>query len=79
MRKRLECHLRKHSKWKSDAADLPSATNTFTVLSALLETEGVIEQRLSGRIRYFRFANTLKAQAVAKLLKKWDYLMRLWI
>jgi DNA-binding transcriptional ArsR family regulator len=39
---------------------------------ALLEDEGVVEQRLSGRIRFFRFANTLKARAVMKLLEEWN-------
>jgi DNA-binding transcriptional ArsR family regulator len=38
----------------------------------LLEKEGVITQRLSGRTRFFRFANTLKAQAVQKLLEEWS-------
>ena len=38
----------------------------------LLEKEGVVTQRLSGRIRFFRFANTLKAQAVQKLLEEWN-------
>ena len=37
----------------------------------VLEKEGVITKRLSGRIRFFRFANTLKAQAVQKLLEEW--------
>jgi DNA-binding transcriptional ArsR family regulator len=35
----------------------------------VLEKEGVVTQRLSGRIRFFRFANTQKAQAVQKLLE----------
>ena len=38
----------------------------------LLEHEGLIEQRVSGRIRYFRFANSAKAQATMKLLGEWD-------
>jgi DNA-binding transcriptional ArsR family regulator len=38
----------------------------------LLEKEGVITQRLSGRIRFFRFANTLKARAVQRLLEEWN-------
>jgi len=37
----------------------------------LLEKEGVVTQHLSGRTKFFRFANTLKAQAVMKLLEKW--------
>jgi predicted ArsR family transcriptional regulator len=38
----------------------------------LLEKETVVEHRLSGRIKYFRFANTLKAQATMKLLEEWE-------
>jgi DNA-binding transcriptional ArsR family regulator len=38
----------------------------------LLEKEGVVTQRLSGRIRFFRFANTLKARAVQRLLEEWN-------
>jgi DNA-binding transcriptional ArsR family regulator len=38
----------------------------------VLEKEGVITQRLSGRIRFFRFANTLKARAVQRLLEEWN-------
>jgi DNA-binding transcriptional ArsR family regulator len=38
----------------------------------VLEKEDVITQRLSGRTRFFRFANTLKAQAVQKLLEEWN-------
>ena len=38
----------------------------------VLEKEGVVTQRLSGRTRFFRFANTLKARAVQKLLEEWN-------
>ena len=38
----------------------------------VLEKQGVITQRLSGRTRYFRFANTLKARVVQKLLQEWN-------
>jgi DNA-binding transcriptional ArsR family regulator len=38
----------------------------------LLEKEGVITQRLSGRTRFFRLAKTLKARAVQKLLEQWN-------
>jgi DNA-binding transcriptional ArsR family regulator len=38
----------------------------------LFEKEGIVKQRLSGRTRFFRFANTLKAQAIMKLLQEWD-------
>ena len=48
-------------------------TNYETTLShlALLEKEGLIIQRLSGRTRFFRFARTLKARAIMKLLEEW--------
>jgi predicted transcriptional regulator len=38
----------------------------------LLESEGVVEHRNSGRTRFFRFANTLKARATVKLLEEWE-------
>jgi DNA-binding transcriptional ArsR family regulator len=38
----------------------------------LLNEEGVIMERLSGKTRFFRFADSLKAQAVMKLLEKWE-------
>jgi predicted ArsR family transcriptional regulator len=38
----------------------------------LLETETIIQHRVSGRIRFFRFANTLKAHATMKLLEEWE-------
>jgi len=38
----------------------------------LLEKENMVEQRLSGRTRYFRFANSVKAQATKKLLEEWE-------
>jgi len=37
----------------------------------LLEKETVVQHKLSGRIKYFRFANTLKAQATIELLEEW--------
>jgi DeoR/GlpR family transcriptional regulator of sugar metabolism len=37
----------------------------------LLEKEGVITQRLSGRTRFFRFAETEKVKVTIKLLDKW--------
>jgi DNA-binding transcriptional ArsR family regulator len=48
--------------------------NYETTLShlALLEKEGLITQRLSGRTRFFRFARTIKARAVMSLLKEWE-------
>ncbi len=38
----------------------------------LLETENIIQHRLSGGIRLFRFANTKKARATIKLLEEWE-------
>jgi len=38
----------------------------------LLEKEGVIQQRLSGKTRFFRYTNTVKAKAVIRLLEAWD-------
>lgn len=38
---------------------------------ALLEKEGIVTQRLSGRTRFFRFANTVKAKATIRLLNEW--------
>jgi len=38
----------------------------------LLESEGVVEHRNSGRTRFFRFANTSKARAIVKLLEEWE-------
>ena len=38
----------------------------------LLEKETVVQHRLSGRIKYFRFASTVKAQATMKLLEAWN-------
>jgi DNA-binding transcriptional ArsR family regulator len=38
----------------------------------LLEEEGVVIQRLSGKTRFFRFTKTLKAQAVVKVLEEWN-------
>jgi predicted ArsR family transcriptional regulator len=38
----------------------------------LLEKETVVQHRLCGRIRFFRFANTLKARATMKLLEEWE-------
>jgi len=37
----------------------------------LLEKEAVVEQRLSGKTRFFRFANTMKAKATIRLLGEW--------
>jgi DNA-binding transcriptional ArsR family regulator len=37
----------------------------------LLEKEDVIEHRISGRIRYFRFKNSIKARATTDLLDVW--------
>jgi DNA-binding transcriptional ArsR family regulator len=49
-------------------------TNYETALRhlSLLEKEGVVTQRLSGKTRFFRFTNSLKSQAVMKLLEEWE-------
>jgi len=49
-------------------------TNYVTTLGnlRLLESEGILKNRLSGRARFFRFANTLKARATIKLLEEWE-------
>jgi predicted ArsR family transcriptional regulator len=39
---------------------------------ALLEKEAVVTQRLSGKTRFFRFTNTMKARFVMELLKEWE-------
>jgi DNA-binding transcriptional ArsR family regulator len=38
----------------------------------LLKNEDVVEERLGGRIRFFRFKNSLRAQAVSRLLEEWE-------
>ena len=38
----------------------------------LLEKETLVEHRLSGRARFFRLANSEKAQATMRLLEEWD-------
>lgn len=38
----------------------------------LMEKESLIEQRVSGRTRFFRFANGAKARATMRLLEEWD-------
>ena len=38
----------------------------------LLKNDDVVEERVSGRTRFFRFKNSLKAQAVSKLLQEWE-------
>jgi DNA-binding transcriptional ArsR family regulator len=39
---------------------------------ALLEDEGIITERVSGKTRFFRLTSTLKARAVVKLLEEWS-------
>jgi predicted transcriptional regulator len=39
---------------------------------AILEEESLVEHRVSGRVRFFRFANSVKARATVKLLEDWD-------
>jgi predicted transcriptional regulator len=38
----------------------------------LLEREGIVTKRLSGKTRFFRFTNSLKARATMKLLEEWE-------
>jgi DNA-binding transcriptional ArsR family regulator len=49
-------------------------TNYATTLRhlSMLKGEGVVTERLSGKTRFFRFTNTLKARAVLKLLEEWE-------
>ena len=57
----------------SDFQKRLNASYTITIQHlTVLEREGVVTQRLSGRTRFFRFANTLKARAVQKLLQEWN-------
>ena len=39
---------------------------------SLLEKEGLVTQRLSGRTRFFRFTSTLKSKAMMNLLEEWE-------
>jgi len=57
-----------------NTSDLALGTNYETIRRhlMLLEEEDVIRQRLSGKTRFFRFSNTVKAQAVIRLLDEWD-------
>jgi len=49
-------------------------TNYATTMGHLnlLQEERLISQRLSGRSRFFRFTDTLKARAIMKLLEEWE-------
>lgn len=49
-------------------------TNYDTALRnlILLENEGIVLHKVSGRIRFFRFSNTIKSKAVIELLEEWD-------
>ncbi len=38
----------------------------------LLEKENVVQHRLSGRIKYFRFTNSVKALATMRLVEEWE-------
>jgi predicted ArsR family transcriptional regulator len=38
----------------------------------LLENEDIIQHRISGRTKFFRFANTLKAKVTLRLLEEWE-------
>ncbi len=39
---------------------------------AILEAESFVEHRVSGRVRFFRFANSMKARGVIELLESWE-------
>lgn len=57
----------------SDVAHRLGASYAATLKHlALLKNENLVTQRLSGKTRFFRFSNTLKAQAIQKLLEEWD-------
>ena len=61
----------------SDLAQRVGGNYTSTLKHLeLLEREKLIEQRVSGRTRFFRFANSAKAQATMKLLEEWEDLER---
>jgi hypothetical protein len=38
----------------------------------LIEQEGIVEHRKSGRIMFFRLANTQKARTTLRLLEEWE-------
>jgi DNA-binding transcriptional ArsR family regulator len=57
----------------SDLAHRLGANYATTVRHlVLLEKEGVVMERVSGKTRFFRLTNTLKAQAVMQLLEEWN-------
>jgi hypothetical protein len=45
---------------------------------SLIKKEGVVFERVSNKTRFFRFTNTLKAQAVMKLLEEQEYQRIFW-
>jgi DNA-binding transcriptional ArsR family regulator len=49
-------------------------TNYATTIRhlVLLEEEGLINERVSGKTRFFRLTNTPKARTVMKLLEEWN-------
>ncbi|MCK5628508.1 winged helix-turn-helix transcriptional regulator [Candidatus Bathyarchaeota archaeon] len=38
----------------------------------LLESEGVVHHRLSGRTRFYRLTHSLKAEATVNMLESWE-------
>ena len=38
----------------------------------VLEAEGILEERLYGRVRMYRFSDSAKAKAVAALIEAWE-------
>jgi DNA-binding transcriptional ArsR family regulator len=57
----------------SDLACRLGANYATTLRSlSLLEREGIVTKRLSGKTRFFRFTNSLKARAIMKVLEEWE-------
>jgi predicted ArsR family transcriptional regulator len=57
----------------SDLAHTLGANYEITLRHlALLEKESTVAQQLSGKTRFFRFANTLKAKATLRVLEDWE-------
>ena len=56
----------------SDIARRLKANYATTITNLLfMQKEGILEQRLSGKTRFFRFGNTAKAKAILRLLDEW--------
>jgi DNA-binding transcriptional ArsR family regulator len=66
--------LSKYGQLNTSSLAQRLGTNYATTLKhlSLLKKEGVVFERVSGKTRFFRFTNTLKARAVMKLLEEWE-------